>query len=336
MQAGEVERSTSASAVLIYDIFFDDEVNPLTVREVVGPEFFGRQLKQSHGPFSCGLFFGIAFEPRILDQIMQRADAVKIALQTASIAAEEYVSSDQVIVRSVAGIARVFLLRKSEQVVLEQHCVRVARVKSPLAMVVREVVDQDDVVSLLASLAEISVHHDAGPRSVRFRVSRVAAGDVETLHNDVVRRAEQNHPVRNPGGLVDHDITRFAHRLKVNIAPFGGTRLFVHDETGISTRHHCNKVSSAGNICCLLQGPVDGVYLIAANRGSFILVPGVEIQAANANLPWPLTGTIHHENTGIPLLDVQCVLDPFVRVLRFVENWRRRRTPGCRVVRQKG
>ena len=230
---------------------------------------------------------------------MQGADAIKIALKSTGVAAKEYVPTDHVVVRSVAGIARVFLLRKSEQVVLDQHSVRVPRVKSPLAMMVREVVDQDDVVGLLAGLAEISVHHDAGSWAVGCRISTVAAGDVETLHDDVVCSAQENHPVWSPGGLIDHDITRLAHGLKVNVAPIGSARFVFNDETGIAARHHGNKISPLGNICCFLQGLVGGVHLVAADWGSFVLVPGVETKGANSNRPFAFTGSIHHENAGI-------------------------------------
>ena len=44
-------------------------------------------------------------------------------------------------------------------------------------------------MDLIAGLAEISVHHDAGTRAVWFGVRAVAAGDVESLHDDVVRQS---------------------------------------------------------------------------------------------------------------------------------------------------
>src|SRR5882762_7658862 len=107
-------------------------------------------------------------------------------------------------------------------------------------MMVREGVDQDDRVRLLAGPAEIPVHHDAGARTVRLGLSAVATGDIKPLHNDVVGRAQENHPVSYAGGLIDHDIAGLAHRFEVNEAPIGGTGFVSYDKTGIPARHHSN------------------------------------------------------------------------------------------------
>jgi len=111
----------------------------------------------------------------------------------------------------------------------------------------------------------------------------VAARDVEALNDDVVGGAKQNHPVWYAGGSVNDDVSGFAHRLEVDVVPIGGARLIFHDKTRVRARHDCDEIASLCSIGRLLQGPVDGIRLVAADWAWGCVVAGVEIQAVGSD-----------------------------------------------------
>src|SRR5437870_1207242 len=99
---------------------------------------------------------------------MEGADRVQIALETAGPAAKKDVPTNHIVVRAVGGVSRMLESREREEIVLHQDGVRVRRMKPPLAMVVREVVYDDYVMSLLAAAPEVSIKHDSCARSLRL------------------------------------------------------------------------------------------------------------------------------------------------------------------------
>src|ERR1051325_10441336 len=88
-----------------------------------------------------------------------------------------------------------FLRRQCEQIVLNQHCVRICRVQSPFSMVVREVAEYHDVMSLFSTAPKITIKHDSGARTNELLPGTGMTGDVESFDDDMVRSREQDHPI---------------------------------------------------------------------------------------------------------------------------------------------
>src|SRR4029078_9802326 len=107
---------------------------------------------------------------------------------------------------------------KREQVVLNEHGMRVAAMHSPFAMVMREISDKNNMMYLLAGVPELAIQHDACSWPRRRLPRNIAPGNVETLDHHMVRCSQQDHPVRHTRCLIDHNITRLSHGFEKNIA----------------------------------------------------------------------------------------------------------------------
>ena len=66
-------------------------------------------------------------------------------------------------------------------------------------------------------------------------------------------RAQQDHPVRDAGWLIDDDLARFTHGFKVNVAIVAGAGFFFEDEASVFAGHYSNKIASLGRIRRVLQ-----------------------------------------------------------------------------------
>ena len=147
--------------------------------------------------------------------------------------------------------------RVGKEVVLEEHGVRVGAVQAPLAVVMREVAHNHDVVCERAAVGEVAVEHDARPggSGVVFLGSAVA-GDLEALEDDVVGGPEEHHPapaVRR-ARPIDDDGPRAAERHEPQIAAIARAGLVADYEPLVGAREHGYEVAALGGIGRLLQG----------------------------------------------------------------------------------
>src|SRR4029079_8276433 len=133
---------------------------------------------------------------------------------TTCITAEEHIPADNIIIRTIRNISRMFLRRQREQIVLNQHRVRIRRVQAPFSVVVREVAEYDDMMSLFPTAPKITVEHDPGPGSNELLPGAGVTCDVKSFDNDVVGSLEQDHPIRIAfRRTINLDLTGLAHGL---------------------------------------------------------------------------------------------------------------------------
>src|SRR5215467_9788835 len=105
-----------------------------------------------------------------------------------------------------------FLGRQCKKIVLNQHRMRIGRMQSPFSMVVREVAEYDDVMSLFAAATEITIEHDSGAGTNELLPGTSVAGNVKSFDDDMVGSLEQDHPIRIAfRRTVDGDLTGLAH-----------------------------------------------------------------------------------------------------------------------------
>ena len=147
-----------------------------------------------------------------------------------------------------------FHRRTGKQVVLNQDCVRVPAVQTPLAMIVRNVPDNHNMVCLLAGLAEVAIEHNARTRTRWLHSRLIAARNVESLNDHVVRSAKQYHPIGILRGPVNDNVSRFANCFEVNVCVVPGARFLLEHKPCVVARHNCNQVSSLCGISSSLQG----------------------------------------------------------------------------------
>ena len=71
----------------------------------------------------------------------------------------------------------------------------VCRMQAPLAMVVREIIHDHDVMRLLAAATKVPVEHDACTWPFRLQTRAGTSRDVEALHDHMMRGLQENHPI---------------------------------------------------------------------------------------------------------------------------------------------
>jgi hypothetical protein len=194
--------------------------------------------------------------------------------------------------------------------------------KSPFAVIVREGVNDDNVMGQLATASEVSVQHDSGSRAPGFLTGSSAARNVEALDNHVMGRLQQDHPVWIWRWLVNRHVPGLSHGLEMDVSLVICAGPFAQDEASVPARHDSHQVAALGHVRGVLEATKNRVNGILLRAASVVFASRVQVECADAySLGWVFR-SIHQEHPRIRLLHVQGVSHPLIGVLGLVEDWR--------------
>ena len=320
----EVDAGAADAAVAVDHIVFDDVIEPAPVREGVGAEALGRQSEQAERPFTRRLHRRVP-DGGVRGDLLERGFGVDVDLQATGVAPEEHVAADHVVVRAVREVGGVLPARYGEEVVLHEHRVAVHAVDPPDAVVVGVVADDRDVMRELGGMDEVPVDENAGVGAPEARAAgRVGrgAGDVEALHDDVMRAREEDHPGRIGGARpVDDHVSRRTQGREADVTPVACVHLVAEAKAVVPARQHGHEIAASALIGGLLE------RLDREGHGQVLRLPwagGCEVEFAHSHDGRRFVARVDGDDPRNLRLNREVVRDPVVRVLRLVERERRR------------
>ena len=125
--------------------------------------------------------------------------------------------------------------------------------QSPFSMVVREVAEYHDVMSLFPTAPKITIEHDPGAWSNELLPGAGMTCDVKSFYDDVVGSLEQDHPIRIAlRRAINLDLTGLAHCLEVNEMIIASIAPIAENKACVRAWHYRNEITATGSIRGLL------------------------------------------------------------------------------------